>query len=35
VIAFIDAEAKDAELLRDILITSKGYWGYSPTQLEA
>jgi N-acetylglutamate synthase-like GNAT family acetyltransferase len=35
VIEFIDAEAKDAELLRDILITSKGYWGYSQTQLEA
>lgn len=31
---FIDAEAKHAELLRDILITSKGYWGYSQEQLE-
>jgi hypothetical protein len=34
VIEFIDAEAKDAALLRDILITSKGYWGYSHAQLE-
>ena len=31
---FIDAEAKHAELLRDTLITSKGYWGYSQEQLE-
>lgn len=31
---FLDAEAKDAELLRDLLITSKGYWGYSQEQLE-
>lgn len=31
---YIDAEAKDTELLRDTLITSKGYWGYSQEQLE-
>ena len=31
---FKDAEAKHLELLRDILITSKGYWGYSQEQLE-
>ena len=31
---FIDAEAKHTELLRDILISSKGYWGYSQEQLE-
>lgn len=31
---FIDAEPKHAELLRDTLITSKGYWGYSQEQLE-
>lgn len=31
---FIDAEVKDTELLRDTLITSKGYWGYSQEQLE-
>ena len=31
---FIDAEAKHTELLRDMLITSKGYWGYSQEQLE-
>lgn len=31
---FIDAEAKYTELLRDTLITSKGYWGYSQEQLE-
>lgn len=31
---FIAAEAKDADLLRDTLIASKGYWGYSPEQLE-
>ncbi|WP_039917850.1 GNAT family N-acetyltransferase [Cellvibrio mixtus] len=31
---FIDAEAKHTELLRDILITSKGYWGYSQEKLE-
>ncbi len=31
---FIDAEAKHAELLRDMLIASKGYWGYSQKQLE-
>lgn len=30
---FIDAETKDAGLLRDILIASKGYWGYSQEQL--
>ena len=31
---FIDAEAKHADLLRDTLIASKGYWGYSQEQLE-
>ncbi len=31
---FIDAEAKHTELLRDVLISSKGYWGYSKEQLE-
>ena len=31
---FINAEAKHTELLRDVLITSKGYWGYSQEQLE-
>jgi N-acetylglutamate synthase-like GNAT family acetyltransferase len=31
---FIDAEARHAELLRDTLIASKGYWGYSQEQLE-
>lgn len=31
---FIDAEAKHTELLRDTLIASKGYWGYSHEQLE-
>lgn len=31
---FIDAEAKHAELLRDTLIASKGYWGYSQEQLD-
>ena len=31
---FIDAEAKHTELLRDTLIASKGYWGYSQEQLE-
>ncbi len=31
---FIDAEAIHTELLRDTLITSKGYWGYSQEQLE-
>lgn len=31
---FINAEAKHAELLRDTLIASKGYWGYSYEQLE-
>ncbi|EIK42907.1 acetyltransferase, GNAT family [Cellvibrio sp. BR] len=31
---FIDAEVKDTDLLRDTLITSKGYWGYSQEQLE-
>ncbi|PUA28723.1 MAG: GNAT family N-acetyltransferase [Cellvibrio sp. 79] len=31
---FIDAEAEHTELLRDTLITSKGYWGYSQEQLE-
>jgi len=34
VLNFIDAEAKHTELLRDILILSKGYWGYSQEQLE-
>ena len=34
VLNFIDAEAKHSELLRDTLITSKGYWGYSQVQLE-
>jgi N-acetylglutamate synthase-like GNAT family acetyltransferase len=34
VLHFIDAEAKHTELLRDILISSKGYWGYSQEQLE-
>lgn len=34
VLHFIDAEAKHAELLRDTLILSKGYWGYSQEQLE-
>jgi N-acetylglutamate synthase-like GNAT family acetyltransferase len=33
-INFTDAETKDSGLLRDILITSKGYWGYSQDQLE-
>lgn len=31
---FIDAEEKHSELLRDTLISSKGYWGYSQEQLE-
>lgn len=31
---FINAEAKHAELLRDTLIDSKSYWGYSQEQLE-
>src|SRR5690554_578772 len=34
VLDFIDAEEKHTELLRDTLITSKGYWGYSQEQLE-
>jgi N-acetylglutamate synthase-like GNAT family acetyltransferase len=34
VLHFIDAKAKHAELLRDTLIASKGYWGYSQEQLE-
>jgi hypothetical protein len=34
VLHFIDAEAKHTELLRDILIASKSYWGYSQEQLE-
>jgi N-acetylglutamate synthase-like GNAT family acetyltransferase len=34
VLHFIDAEAKHTELLRDTLIRSKGYWGYSQEQLE-
>lgn len=33
-LTFIDAQAKDAELLRDLLISSKGYWGYAQEQLE-
>ena len=31
---FIDADTKHADLLRDTLISSKGYWGYSQEQLE-
>lgn len=31
---FIGAKEKHAELLRDTLIKSKGYWGYSQNQLE-
>ena len=31
---FIDAEAKHTELLRDTVISSKGYWGYFQEQLE-
>ena len=31
---FIDAEEKHVDLLRDTLIASKGYWGYSQDQLE-
>jgi len=34
VLHFIDAEVKHAELLRDTLIESKGFWGYSQEQLE-
>jgi N-acetylglutamate synthase-like GNAT family acetyltransferase len=34
VLNFIDAQAKHTELLRDTLIASKGYWGYSQEQLE-
>jgi predicted acetyltransferase len=34
VLHFIDAEAKHTDLLRDTLIASKGYWGYSQEQLE-
>jgi N-acetylglutamate synthase-like GNAT family acetyltransferase len=33
-LAFIDAESKHSELLRDILIASKGYWGHAQEQLE-
>lgn len=33
VLNFIEAEAKHTELLRDTLISSKGYWGYSDEQL--
>ena len=33
-IHFIDAEAKHADLLRDLVITSKSYWGYSQERLE-
>ena len=33
-LSFIDADIKDKDLLRDTLITSKGYWGYSQEQLE-
>ncbi|OZY83732.1 GNAT family N-acetyltransferase [Cellvibrio mixtus] len=31
---YIDAEVKHVDLLRDTLIESKGYWGYSHEQLE-
>ncbi|WP_045827123.1 GNAT family N-acetyltransferase [Teredinibacter turnerae] len=31
---FIDAEIKHKDLLRDTLISSKGYWGYTQGQLE-
>ena len=31
---FIDAEVQHTDLLRDTLIDSKGYWGYSQEQLE-
>ena len=31
---FISAGTEHKELLRDILISSKGYWGYSQEQLE-
>ena len=34
VLQFIDAESKHTGLLRDVLILSKGYWGYSQEQLE-
>ena len=34
VLTFIDAETKHTDLLRDTLITSKGYWGYSQEQLD-
>lgn len=30
----IDAEIKDSGLLRDTLISSKGYWGYAKEKLE-
>lgn len=31
---FIDAGTKHTDLLRDTLISSKGYWGYPQEQLE-
>lgn len=31
---YIDAEEEQTELLRDILISSKGHWGYSQEQLD-
>jgi predicted acetyltransferase len=34
VLQFIDADRNQAELLRDILISSKGHWGHSQEQLE-
>ncbi len=33
-LSFIDAKVNDGVLLRDTLIASKGYWGYSQEQLE-
>jgi N-acetylglutamate synthase-like GNAT family acetyltransferase len=34
VLNYIDAELNHTELLRDTLISSKGYWGYSQELLE-
>jgi len=34
VLNYIDASSKHSDFLRDTLITSKGYWGYSQEQLE-
>jgi N-acetylglutamate synthase-like GNAT family acetyltransferase len=34
VLTFFDAKSKHIDLLRDILINSKSYWGYSKKQLE-